>query len=618
MKLKLKYIVTITAIALSLCTQHNSTAGIARKASDYLFTTKNGVSLNSIAPGKGGWTNGDTDLKTDTSYQIFNNMDNQHETWNVKLGFTFNYCGQTFTHVSPRSDGYIALTNGTYRKPGGNDYPGLLDNKNFRNILALLWDDQRMSCAAKRTGTAGNYVMTIEMYDIRWDFNIKTKTESKAQLKIYEATGIVEMIYDLRMSKEGKNITHIGISDNGKSYLSVNPTTPASTSSKATHNVTTNIGLGEGASSSDNVCFTFHPNNPKIKAIPKKLLLHYKFDETSGTTVTDSVENNDAKAPNNDSAWQPSAGVFGGAYNLTGEAITIPIKPFDSIDEAVTLSFWLKGSSNNTHNQIFQGLNSNGFQGREIFVHLPHRNGNIFMDFGSNGQSGSATYDRIQLGTPSSVNDNTWHHWVFTKDVSAEKMAIYLDSVLILAGDQKKTPFGSFVTVSVGDGAKGLIDNLKVFNYALTAAEVKILDKIVILPIVTKGTIRGSVPTKTNVKEVIDNKTKLRWYDKNNYFSLLKLKNAKSLLIVDLILKPGYSLSKHDYTFKGKSATYPCLSVSSGRGFGVNMTEVKAQKKNLPVKMLFEIKKGDSKGDLVFNFKTSLKVPDVKIMVEKK
>ena len=231
-------------------------------ASGYVFTAKSGVKLNSIAPGKAGWVDGKTNLANDTSYKIYTNMDNQGAYWEVKLGFTFNYCGQTFTHVNPRSDGYVALSNGSYSKPG-TDYPGQISNPAFKNALALLWDDQRLSCAVQRTGTAGNYIMTIEMYGVRWNESSRAATVANvAQLKIYEATGVIEMIYDIQARKTGRNVTHIGISDNGLSYLSVNPTAPASASSTSTHNIGTNIGLGEGAGSNSDVIFTFDPQWP--------------------------------------------------------------------------------------------------------------------------------------------------------------------------------------------------------------------------------------------------------------------------------------------------------------------------------------------------------------------
>jgi len=249
-------------------------------ANGYKFTVTENVTLDSIAPGGAGWTDGDTDLADNTSYNIYKNKDDQKKYFEIKLGFNFRYCGKTFTHVDARTDGYIALTNGSYTKPG-RDYPGKIDNPAWKNALALLWTDQQLSCAVKRTGTPGNYVMTIEMYDIRWKFKT-AKTNRKAQLKLYEATGVIEMIYDIQDDIEGGPITtHIGITDNGNSYLSVNPITKTA-SYTAAHDVTSHVGLGEGNSTGDDVMFKFDPIWPgplkptnvqlvlkKVKAIEK-------------------------------------------------------------------------------------------------------------------------------------------------------------------------------------------------------------------------------------------------------------------------------------------------------------------------------------------------------------
>ena len=233
-------------------------------ASGYTFSSTKGVTLKSIAPGKAGWKDTKTDLADNVSYNIFKDMDNQGQYWDVKLGFKFKYCGQTFTHISPRSDGYVALTNGSYKKPG-TDYPGQVSHPAFKNVLALLWTDIRTSCAVRRTGKPGKYVMTIELYDIDWDTGSGATNQVRAQIKIHEATGVVQMIYDVKKQKHGKGVTHIGISDNGTTFLSVNPTSPASASSSSTYNVETNVGLGKGSGNGKDVMFTFDPIWPKSK-----------------------------------------------------------------------------------------------------------------------------------------------------------------------------------------------------------------------------------------------------------------------------------------------------------------------------------------------------------------
>ena len=359
------------------------------------------------------------------------------------------------------------------------------------------------------------------------------------------------------------------------------------------------------------------------KEIPKKLLLHYAFDEKSGATVADCVNQHDATSTNTDSAWKPKAGYFDGAYDLTKNKITLPVEPFNTLEDSATLSFWLKGGSLNVQNKIINGVNGLGTHGREMQVTLPYFNAKCYADWAANNKSekGIGTYNRVSIvPRPVEVSDNQWHHWVFTKNGVTGDFKIYLDKNVVGSTTGAHNKFGTFTEVTLGNRTVGLIDNLKLFNYALTATEVKKLDTIEFIQkdITTVGHIRGSVPEKISAKEVINGKIKLRWYDKGGFFSLLKPKYSESFLIVSLKLKPGYSLSKLDYSFKGKSTTYPCLSVSSGRGFGVNLNEVKAGKRRIPVRMIFRIKKGDCIGSLTFNLNTTLNIPDLKITLKKK
>jgi hypothetical protein len=126
-------------------------------------------------------------------------------------------------------------------------------------------------------------------------------------------------------------------------------------------------------------------------------------------------------------------------------------------------------------------------------------------------------------------------------------------------------------------------------------------------------TIRGASSTGFKAQLFSRGKGKLRWYDKNNFFTLLKCKPNEAFLVITLKLKRGYTLSKSDYVFKTKKKTYPCLSVSAGRGFGVNLQEVESKKKLTPVRMIYKIAKGDCNGELVFNLNSTIAFPSIEI-----
>ncbi|MCK5834887.1 MAG: hypothetical protein KAG98_04040, partial [Lentisphaeria bacterium] len=216
-----------------------------------------------------------------------------------------------------------------------------------------------------------------------------------------------------------------------------------------------------------------------ITTVTKGLLLHYTFDESTGTVVGDSIAPgvNDATAPAEDAAWMPTGGKFNGAYELTGRNIIAPLAPFNNLTTAATISFWMKGTAANTNNKIINGLNSTGGDGREMQIALPYGvNSNCYFDWTG---AGLAAYDRVDLSPkPVEVSDDQWHHWVATKDSATGNFIIYMDSNEIKRATAQTKNFGTFTEMTFGNGTQGLIDNLKLFDYALSADEVKKLDSL--------------------------------------------------------------------------------------------------------------------------------------------
>jgi hypothetical protein len=125
--------------------------------------------------------------------------------------------------------------------------------------------------------------------------------------------------------------------------------------------------------------------------------------------------------------------------------------------------------------------------------------------------------------------------------------------------------------------------------------------------------IRGATTTGFKAELFFTGKSKLRWYDKDDYITLMKCGQDEAFLVISLNLKRGYTLSKDDYVFKTKTKTYPCLSVSSGRGFGVKFTEVEAKDNQTPVRMVYKIIKEDRTGELVFKLNSTISIPSIKI-----
>ena len=275
----------VMAIIFSLFFDQQCLAQV--ESTGYSFKETKNVTLAPIGVGTVSWSAKKLDLVDNKVYNIYDQLDNQYVFYSIPLGFDFNYCGQVFTHFDPRTDLYVALlkSSAKYVKPG-TDYPGQLDTYG-KNILAPLWDDQVTACRIKRTGRLGNYIMTIEYYDIEWSMGNVSKSEKIQpgfiQVKLYEFSGVIEYIYDLQFKPILSSKTHIGIKCSPTKFLSVTPGNPATTSSVTPFSVKTNIGLGEGTGNHSDVMYTFTPLT----------VLDDHYTISPGKTLKANVTNND-------------------------------------------------------------------------------------------------------------------------------------------------------------------------------------------------------------------------------------------------------------------------------------------------------------------------------------
>ena len=71
-------------------------------------------------------------------------------------------------------------------------------NVNTVNYVAGVRCDLTTTTYARRIGTPGQHVLTIEYVNVKWPFDSpETPSFSRFQIKLFEATGTIEIIYDL-------------------------------------------------------------------------------------------------------------------------------------------------------------------------------------------------------------------------------------------------------------------------------------------------------------------------------------------------------------------------------------------------------------------------------------
>ena len=156
-----------------------------------------------------------------------------------------------------------------------------------------------------------------------------------------------------------------------------------------------------------------------------------------------------------------------------GGSMEIPTEAL-GMSQGVTVAFWSYGLADilPANTTVFEAVD--GANRRQMNVHLPWSNGEIYWDCGNDGSG----YDRINKAADPSDFEGRWNHWAFTKDVAAGTMSIYLNGELWHTGTGLTRPIMA-TRMTVGQNAfggnpyPGDLDNLSMWQRALTAEEIQ-------------------------------------------------------------------------------------------------------------------------------------------------
>lgn len=221
-------------------------------------------------------------------------------------------------------------------------------------------------------------------------------------------------------------------------------------------------GVNGNGTSSAIVSVTVLPVPP-----PRELLLHWDFDEVSGTTASDSAGANDGTFLETGGTITRGEGILGGALTFPNTTDTAVIALTQLVDAyPFAMSGWVKtvASANDTFAVL--GTNTNG-EYHSLLV--------------QNGVAkGLARAGDFFYTNGPAVNDDTWHHiiMVFEHVGSAR---IYVDGVL---GQERATQVGEFTLpdrfavgalartdTSVVDPFDGSVDDVSFWKGIITANE---------------------------------------------------------------------------------------------------------------------------------------------------
>ena len=196
------------------------------------------------------------------------------------------------------------------------------------------------------------------------------------------------------------------------------------------------------------------------------LVAAYAFDEGSGTTVTDASGNGNSGTITN-ATWAAS-GKYGGALQFDGTSamVTIPDSASLHLSSGMTLEAWVNPATvdDSWRDLIYKGDDS------------------YYLEAGSDRQSnpgGGATFDGTQghVFAPSPLPVDSWTHLAVSYDGAT--LRLYENGNEVAEAPQTGTIASSTHPLEIGGDSiygqyfQGLIDEVRVYNVALTAAQIQ-------------------------------------------------------------------------------------------------------------------------------------------------
>jgi serine/threonine protein kinase len=200
-----------------------------------------------------------------------------------------------------------------------------------------------------------------------------------------------------------------------------------------------------------------------------RLVAHWALDEDAGNTAYDSTNENDATLQGGP-IWQPEGGKLGGSLQLDGtnDYVSTPFI-LDPAKESFSVFAWIKGgapgqviiSQNDETGTRWLWLDSS--YGRLIswLMHPP--------------------FDPLM--SESSITDGQWHHVGLVYDIEGLHRYLYVDGAQATRDIDFVAGVGSNGGLYIGAGSdlepgtffSGLIDDVRIYNQALSAEEIATL-----------------------------------------------------------------------------------------------------------------------------------------------
>jgi hypothetical protein len=239
------------------------------------------------------------------------------------------------------------------------------------------------------------------------------------------------------------------------------------------------------------------PAEPAPDTSAGGLLVRYEFEETLGTTASDSSGNGYNGTVSTDLAWDATGGYDGnGCLNFTGPVdVEVPNSVWSFPMDEVTVSVWIKTESL-TSAEVFApfggGDDGTGWADWWLLgmIYLSSYQAaepipGYVVNFRSSTQD-SGAYDVITYEDPNTDGWQGWHHYAFVKNANRGVQSIYLDGELVTenywAADRLIQPvdpnndsfaIGYSGSTEWGWGVfTGRMDDFRIYDYALPHGQI--------------------------------------------------------------------------------------------------------------------------------------------------
>ncbi len=217
------------------------------------------------------------------------------------------------------------------------------------------------------------------------------------------------------------------------------------------------------------------------------LVAAYSFDEGAGTTATDSSGNNNTGNISNP-LWV--AGKYGNAISFSSAStlVTVPDSPSLDLTSAMTLEGWvlLYGEEN-----IYNAIIYKGYENYYL---------DATTDHGVPGGGGTFGSTDVPFFGTTPVSASTWTHLALTYDGST--LRYYVNGIQVSSQPQGGNLLTSTNPLQIGGDSYlgqnlyGVIDEVRIYNVALTQAQIQ---TDMSTPIGSSGTVPVATLTPSNL-----------------------------------------------------------------------------------------------------------------------